>query len=81
MTRSNLLGGSADFDAALVDIHLRGGEQSYSLIDQLQDQGIHAVVITGYADVQLEQARAAKVLQKPVALDLLLQTLRTVPRR
>jgi DNA-binding NtrC family response regulator len=69
------------FDAALVDIHLRGGEQAYGLIDQLHDQGIHVVVVTGYADVSLEHVKAVKVLQKPVPADLLLRTLRTVERR
>jgi DNA-binding NtrC family response regulator len=69
------------FEAALVDIHLRNGERAYGLIDQLHDQGIHVVVITGYADVSLEQGKVVKVLQKPIMADLLLQTLRTVPRR
>jgi DNA-binding NtrC family response regulator len=69
------------FEVALVDIDLRGGEQAHSLIDQLHDQGIHVVVITGYADVSLEQGKVAKVLQKPVTVDLLLRSLGTVPRR
>jgi DNA-binding NtrC family response regulator len=69
------------FEVALVDIDLRGGEQAHSLIDQLHDQGIHVLVITGYADVSLGQGKVAKVLQKPVTVDLLLRSLRTVPRR
>src|SRR5689334_11805032 len=35
-------------DVALVDINLRDGEQSYCLINQLHDQGIRIVVISGY---------------------------------
>jgi DNA-binding NtrC family response regulator len=69
------------FDAALVDIHLRGGERAYGLIEKLHDQGIHVVVITGYADVSLDRVKATKVLQKPITADLLLRTLRTIPRR
>jgi len=69
------------FEAALVDIHLRGGERAYGLIDQLHDQGIHVVVITGYADVSLEQGKVVEVLQKPIMADLLLRTLRAAPRK
>lgn len=63
-------------DVALVDINLRGGEQSYDLIDQLYDQGIRVVVVTGYADVLLKQGKVAAILQKPVTEDLLLAALR-----
>jgi DNA-binding NtrC family response regulator len=69
------------FDAALVDIHLRGGERAYGLIEKLHDLGIHVVVITGYADVSLDRVKATKVLQKPITADALLRTLRTIPRR
>ena len=51
---------------ALVGINLRGGELAYDLIDQLHDQGIRIVVLTGYADVPLKQGKVAAVLQKPV---------------
>jgi CheY-like chemotaxis protein len=63
-------------DVALVDINLRGGERSYGLIDQLHDQGIRIVVISGYADVSVAQGKAAAVLQKPMKQELLLQSLR-----
>ena len=53
-------------DVALVDINLRGGELGYTLIDQLHDQGIRIVVITGYDDVPLQQEKVEAVLRKPV---------------
>jgi len=63
---------------ALVGINLRGGELAYDLIDQLHDQGIRIVVLTGYADVPLKQGKVAAVLQKPVRENLLLRSLRPV---
>ena len=54
-------------NVAIVDITLRGGEQSHSLIDRLCDKGIRVVVATGDADVSLRarasarQARLAKL--------------------
>lgn len=63
-------------DVALVDINLRGGERSHDLIDQLHDQGIRVVVVTGYADVELKQGKVAAILQKPLREDLLLAALR-----
>ena len=63
-------------DVALVDINLRGGELAYDLIDQLHDQGIRVVVVTGYADVSIDEKKVAAVLQKPVSGPRLLQSLR-----
>jgi CheY-like chemotaxis protein len=63
-------------DVALVDINLRGGELAHDLIDQLHAQGIRIVVLTGYADVSLDQKKVAAVLQKPASAPLLLQSLR-----
>jgi CheY-like chemotaxis protein len=60
-------------DLALVDINLRGGELAYGLIDQLHDQGIRTVVVTGYADVSLKEGKVAAVLQKPVSAPLLVR--------
>ena len=60
-------------DVALVDINLRGGELAYGLIDQLHDQGIRTVVVTGHAGVALEEGKVAAVLQKPVSGPLLVQ--------
>ena len=36
-------------DVALVDIHLRGGERAYGLIDRLHDKGIPVIATTGIA--------------------------------
>ena len=63
-------------DLALVDINLRDGEQSYSLINQLHDQGIRVVVISGYADVSPAHGKVVAILQKPMREDLLLASIR-----
>ena len=63
-------------DVALVDINLRNGEQSYSLINRLHDEGIRIVVISGYADVTPAVGKVAAVLQKPMQEDLLLASIR-----
>ena len=34
-------------DVALVDFHLRGGEQSSSLVISLREQGIHVIMLSG----------------------------------
>ncbi len=63
-------------DVAIVDINLRRGERSYGLIDQLHDQGIRVVVMTGYADTSVPAGKAEAILQKPVLEDRLLASLR-----
>jgi len=63
-------------DVALVDINLRDGEQSYCLINQLHDQAIRVVVISGYADVSPAVGTVAAILQKPIREDLLLASIR-----
>jgi CheY-like chemotaxis protein len=68
-------------DVALVDINLRGGELAYDLIDQLHAQGIRIVVVTGYADVSIDEKKVAAVLQKPVSGPRLLQSLRPAALR
>jgi len=62
-------------DVALVDINLRDGEQSYCLINQLHDQGIRVVVISGYADVSPAVGKVAAILQKPLREDVLLASI------
>ena len=66
-------------DVAIVDITLRGGEQSHSLIDRLCDKGVRVVVATGDADVSLPLGRAAAILQKPLREHSLLASLRPGP--
>jgi len=68
-------------DVALVDINLRNGEQSYHLIDWLNEQGVRVVVISGYPDVSLAKAKAIAILTKPMREDLLLASLRSVRQR
>jgi CheY-like chemotaxis protein len=63
-------------DVAIVDITLRGGEQSYKLIDRLCEEGVRVVVATGDPDVSLPFDRAAVILQKPMKEDSLLASLR-----
>jgi ActR/RegA family two-component response regulator len=63
-------------DVAVVDLHLRGGELAYGLIDRLHDQGIRIVVLTGYADPPLKLEKVAAVLEKPVRWPALLWSLR-----
>ena len=63
-------------DVALVDVNLRNGEKSYSLIDRLHEQGTRIVVISGYADVPLAKGKVAAILQKPIQWELLLASLR-----
>ena len=68
-------------DVALVDINLRDGEQSYCLINQLHDQGIRVIVISGYADVSPAAGKVAAVLQKPIREDVLIASIRPVKAR
>ena len=63
-------------DAALVDINLRDGEQSYDLIDWLHERGIRVVVISGYPNISLAKDKATAILLKPVREELLLASLR-----
>jgi ActR/RegA family two-component response regulator len=63
-------------DAAIVDINLRDGELSYELIDWLQDRGIRIVVLTGYADISLQEGKVAVILQKPARDEVLIASLR-----
>jgi DNA-binding NtrC family response regulator len=63
---------------ALVDINLRDGEQSYCLINQLHEQGISVVVVSGYAEVLPAVGKATAILQKPIREDVLLASIRQV---
>jgi DNA-binding response OmpR family regulator len=63
-------------NVAIVDITLRGGEESHSLIDRLCDKGIRVVAATGDTDVSLPLGRAAVILHKPMKEESLLASLR-----
>jgi DNA-binding response OmpR family regulator len=65
-------------DVALVDINLRNGEQSYSLIDEMRVLGVPIILITGYADTSAASHRADAILCKPFSDKDLLATLRAL---
>jgi DNA-binding response OmpR family regulator len=50
--------------AALVDVNLRG-EMAWDLIDDLREQGIDVVVMSGYALPDTSRGRPLTHLQKP----------------
>ena len=64
-------------DLAVVDINLKG-EMAYALIDQLHDQGVRVVVVSGYAVLPRLTDKVAAVLQKPFNAPELLTVLRRV---
>ena len=68
-------------DAALVDFNLRDGELANRLIDWLHEQGIHVVVITGYAVLPAAPRHPVEILQKPLSEAALLGSLRPVLAR
>lgn|SRR5690242_18303546 len=57
------------FDAALMDVHIRG-ERVFPLCDQLDAKGIPFVLTSGYADWNMpEKWRGRPRLQKPYTID------------
>ncbi|SFS10065.1 response regulator [Sphingomonas jatrophae] len=58
------------FDAAILDVHLRGNEASWAVADALADRGIPYVMATG-GHVEPPPARhaAAPQLPKPFTMD------------
>jgi CheY-like chemotaxis protein len=62
-------------DLAVVDINLKG-EMAYDLIDELHDQGIRVVVVSGYALLPQLTDKVVAVLQKPFNGPELLAALR-----
>jgi DNA-binding response OmpR family regulator len=67
-------------DLAVVDINLKG-EMAYDLIDQLHDQGVRIVVVSGYAVMPQLTERVAALLQKPFNGPELLTALRSALSR
>jgi ActR/RegA family two-component response regulator len=59
---------------AVVDVKLRDG-MAYRLIDRLNELGILAVVVTGFATFSEPLAKAAAIVQKPVVKDEILAAL------
>src|SRR4051794_12299596 len=57
------------FDAAIVDVHIRG-ERVFSLCDRLDRSGVPFVLTSGYADWDMpDQWRDQPRLQKPYTLE------------
>jgi DNA-binding NtrC family response regulator len=64
-------------ELALVDINL-GQETSCGLIDELHEQGVQIIVITGYATPPVSKDSVAAILQKPFSGSELIATMNRV---
>jgi DNA-binding response OmpR family regulator len=62
---------------AVVDVNLKR-EMACGLIDDLHQQGVRVVVVSGYAVPPVSAERVAAILQKPFSATELLTALRTV---
>ena len=62
---------------AVVDVNLKG-EMAGGLIEELHDQGVSVVVVSGYAVPPISANKAAAILQKPFSGSELLAALRGV---
>lgn len=59
-----------DIDAAILDVHLRGGEKSWPVADRLAEAGIPFVLATGGSGDMIEPAhRDRPVLSKPFTMN------------
>jgi DNA-binding NtrC family response regulator len=67
-------------EVAIVDVNLRG-EMAYGLIDHLNDRGVRVVIMSGYAVLQVAQAKVFAVLQKPFDAKSLLAVLHQAARK
>src|SRR5215831_10187448 len=55
-------------DVAIVDLHLRGGERSDSLIGRLREQGVPIIMLSGSFELaSLPSIEGAIILEKPVS--------------
>ena len=67
-----------DFDAALVDIHIRG-ERVFGLCEMLEAKDVPFILTSGYADWQMpDKLRDWPRLQKPYTIDQVQEALRAV---
>jgi len=58
-----------DFDAALVDVHIRG-ERVFGLCEMLEAKDVPFILTSGYADWQMpDKLRDRPRLQKPYTID------------
>ena len=75
MAAARELAEAGGFDAALMDVHIRG-ERVFPLCDVLDNQGIPFVLTSGYANWQVPERWADRPrLQKPFLLDNLCKAL------
>ena len=57
-------------DVAIIDVHLRGGEQIWPVADRLADEGIPFILATGgHIEPPPERHADALVLSKPYTID------------
>ena len=69
-------------DVALVDFHLRGGEQSYSLIARLHEQGVRVIMLSGSFEFPPPSSVAgATMLEKPFSKSQLLAYLSPIAKK
>jgi CheY-like chemotaxis protein len=69
---------AAEFDAALMDIHIRG-ERVFPLCDMLEIKGVPFVFTSGYADWQMpDKWRDRPRLQKPYKLHQIEEALKAI---
>jgi CheY-like chemotaxis protein len=69
MAAARNLADDGQFDAAIMDIHIRG-ERVFSLCEVLSARGIPFVLTSGYADWDMPEAwQQAPRLQKPYTID------------
>jgi DNA-binding NtrC family response regulator len=64
-------------ELAIVDINLKQ-ETSHGLIDELNEQGVRIIVITGYAASLVSKESVAAILQKPFSGSELITTINRV---
>jgi DNA-binding response OmpR family regulator len=69
-------------DAALVDFHLRAGEQSSDLIATLRQRGVHVIALSGSFEFPPPASLAGAVmLEKPVSEAQLLARLSPIAKK
>ena|ERR1700674_1803014 len=73
-TQARALAATQRPELAIVDINLKQ-ETSCGLIDELQEQGVRIIVITGYAAPPVSKDSVAAILQKPFSGSELITTI------
>ena len=78
MARARELAESEEFDAALMDVHIRG-ERVFPLCEALAGRGIPFIFTSGYADWQIPAKwKGRPCLQKPYTPDQVRDVLATL---